>query len=73
MPFRAMERAGFLTDADLDVLQDVYESATANVHQVDDVTMHDIVGKLILYYQAGERDKDKLIRVVAAELRQDVG
>jgi hypothetical protein len=67
-----MERGGFLTDADLDVLQDVYESATANVYHVDDATMHDIVSKLILHYQAGERDKDKLVRVVAAGLRRDV-
>lgn len=73
MPFRASGQAGVLTPDDLDFLQEVYEAATADIARIDDATMHDIVEMLIMYYRAGERNKNKLITVAAWDLRRAAG
>ena len=73
MPFRSMAASGVLTSDDLDFLQQVYEAAAATVLDVDDKTMHDVVQTLIMYYQAGERDRNKLITMATKDLRRAVG
>lgn len=73
MSFRAIENDRALTSDDLDFLQEVYEAATAGVSSIDDAAMHDVVKTLIMYYQAGERDKDSLTAVAAWDLRRAAG
>ena len=72
MPFRSMA-SGVLTSEDLDFLQQVYEAAAATVVDVDDRTMHDVVRTLIMHYQAGETDQNKLIIMAAKDLRRAAG
>jgi hypothetical protein len=73
MPFRTIEQDGVLTSDDLNFLQEVYDAAAAGVSNIDDGTMHEVVKTLIMYYRAGERDKDKLIAVAAWDVRRAVG
>jgi hypothetical protein len=73
MPFRAMVQDGVLTSDDLDFLQEIYDTATADISNVDDGMMHDVVKTLIVHYSAGERDRDKLIDLARQDLRRDVG
>ncbi|MGN6764940.1 MAG: hypothetical protein ACTHJY_07225 [Rhizobiaceae bacterium] len=73
MPFRAMPQDGALTPEDLDFLQQVYETAAAGISNIDDATMHDVVKVLITYYQAGERDPDKLAGIAARDIHRAAG
>jgi hypothetical protein len=73
MPFRSIAQDGVLTPDDLDFLQEIYDAATADISNVDDGMMHDVVKTLIWYYQAGERDRSKLIGLARQDLRRDVG
>jgi hypothetical protein len=73
MPFRTFVRAGVLGPEDLDILQSVYEDATASYNSIDDATMHRVVGSLLRHYQAGARDRHWLIRLTESELRRAVG
>ena len=73
MPFRAMDQDGALTSDDLDFLQGIYDAATVDIANIDDAMMHDVVRTLIWYYQAGERDRDKLIGLARQDLSRAVG
>lgn len=73
MPFRAMPQDGVLTSDDLDFLQDIYDAATAGFMNVDDGMMHQVVKTLIRFYQAGERDRDKLIALAVEDLQRAAG
>jgi hypothetical protein len=73
MPFRSMAEGGALTSDDLNFLQQVYEAAAATVVSVDDDVMHDVVQSLILNYQMGERDREKLVDLAARDLHRAAG
>lgn len=73
MPFHSMAANGVLASDDLDFLQEIYDAATVDLIEVDDGMMHDVVKTLIWYYQAGERDRDKLIGLARQDLRRAVG
>jgi hypothetical protein len=73
MPFNSMAEGGALTPDDLNFLQQVYEAAAATVVRVDDHVMHDVVQSLILHYQMGERDREKLVTLAARDLHRAVG
>jgi hypothetical protein len=73
MPFRSIEQDGVLTSADLDVLQDVYDAAAADVSNIDDITMQDVASTLIIHYRAGERDRKKLIALAIGHLQRTTG
>jgi hypothetical protein len=69
MPFRATTQDGVLTSEDLNFLQQVYDTAAATTSNIDDAAMHDTVRILIGFYQAGERNRIKLVALAARELR----
>lgn len=74
MPFRSMpDDGGVLTPEDMDFLQEVYETAAATTSNIDDVTMHDVVRILIAHYEAGERDRIKLVDIAARDLQRAAG
>lgn len=73
MPFRAMPDGGVLTPEDMDFLQEVYETAAATTSNIDDVTMNEVVRMLIDFYQAGERDRVKLVALAARDLQRAAG
>jgi hypothetical protein len=73
MPFRTFVREGVLNSRDLDILQGVYDEATASYSSIDDATMHRVVNSLIRHYQAGARDRHWLIRLTESELCRAVG
>jgi hypothetical protein len=73
MPFRLIGQDGVLTPNDLDFLQEVYDEAAALIANVDDGTMHDAAATLIMHYQAGERDKAKLVAMATRDLRRAAG
>jgi hypothetical protein len=65
-------REGVLASADLDFLQNVYESATEGLAPIDDATMHDVVRELIRHYHAGARDRHWLVILAESRLRRAV-
>lgn len=73
MPFRSIKQDGVLTSADLDVLQEVYDAAAADVSNIDDITMQDVASTLIIHYRAGERDRNKLIALAIGHLQRTTG
>jgi hypothetical protein len=73
MSLRAMPQNGVLTSDDLAFLQEVYEMAVAGISNVDDATMHEVVGTLIMYYRAGDRDKRRLAALAARDLHRAAG
>jgi hypothetical protein len=73
MPFRSIPQDGALTPDDLDFLQGVYEEATIGIANIDDVMMHDVVRMLIAHYEAGERDRIKLVGIAARDLQRAAG
>jgi len=68
-----MASDGVLTPADLDVLQEVYESAASYFSHIDDVEKEEAVHVLLLHYRAGERDRKKLIDLAQRALRRAAG
>ena len=73
MPFSSIGRDGVLTSTDLDVLQEIYDAAAVDVSSVDDATMHDVARTLLMYYRAGERDREKLIGMALRDLQRAIG
>jgi len=73
MPFRATTQGGVLTSEDLNFLQQVYDTAAATTSNIDDAAMHDAVRMLIAFYQAGERNRIKLVALAARELQHATG
>jgi hypothetical protein len=64
---------GVWTPDDLDFLQQIYDAAVATASNIDDATMHDVVGTLIAHYQSGERDRVKLIGMAARDIQRAAG
>lgn len=73
MPFRSMPDGGVLTPEDMDFLQQVYETAADSISNVDCTTMHSVVRMLIDFYQAGERDRIKLVAMATRDLQRAAG
>lgn len=73
MPFREIEQNGVLTSDDLDFLQDIYNAAVADVASVDDARIHEVARTLIVHYQAGECDRDKLVAIALRDLERASG
>jgi hypothetical protein len=68
-----MEANGILTSDDLNFLQSVYESAAADIANIDDAAMHDVIRTLIAHYRNGERDRETLIALAARDLQRATG
>lgn len=73
MPFRVIGQFEALTSDDLELLQEAYDLAVADMGSVDDVAIHHAVESMINHYRLGITGKEQLAEIATNELRLATG
>jgi len=73
MPFRLMGQFEALTSDDLNLLQEAYDLAIADLGSLDDTAIHHAVESMISHYRLGIVDRGQLAEIAARELRLGAG